>query len=222
MALGHTPSSAEPFSGIPTMFFLLSGASASGKKTTVRAVIPRVDNLEGYHDNRFAEEWGLDRLDNLERWVDMAIELQEDGVDLLIGGNSPLGELLAVPRSIHLDGIAACLLDCYDFNRFDRFVERGEDPDDPPGLDHYCWAAYHRLHSRSPRWEQHVCTERPNPQFIWSRWLDWPAGDPRWVVPIIDNTRLSVDKTASRVAEWIEEIRSCGPPLTREAEWWES
>jgi len=120
----------------------------------------------------------------------------------------------------HRQLAAFAIRECRDLpGSIDRTTNR---IDDPPGLDHYCWAAYHRLHSRSPRWEQHVCTERPNPQFIWSRWLDWPAGDPRWVVPIIDNTRLSVDETASRVAEWIEEIRSCGPPLTKEAEWWES
>lgn len=67
-----------------------------------------------------------------------------------------------------------------------------------------------------------MCTERPNPQFIWSRWLDRRAGDPRWVVPIIDNTHLSIDEAASRVAEWIEEVRSSGPPLARNDEWWKS
>ena len=203
------------------MFFLLSGSSASGKKTIAREVAKRLPNLEGYHDNRFAGDWGLDRLANLDRWVEMAIRLEDDGVDLVIGGQSPLGELLASPRAIELEGIAPCLLDCHDFVRWERILELGIDPDWPIGMDTFCWAVFHRMHARDPQWEQHVCTDREHEPSIWSRWLDWSKDDPRWNVFIHDSTEEDLETTIQRVVKWIESVRGDRAPLMREDEWWE-
>jgi len=104
------------------MLYLISGASASGKKTIARAVAERLPNLSGHHDGEKASLTGNNRVPNLERWVEDALALERDGIDLLLGTQSPLGEILASPQAIELAGIAPCLLDCHDFTRRRRLV----------------------------------------------------------------------------------------------------
>jgi hypothetical protein len=52
-----------------------------------------------------------------EQWVRKAIELQGEDRHLLLTGQTPLGELLAVPSAPQLDGIAVCLVDVADAER---------------------------------------------------------------------------------------------------------
>ncbi len=101
------------------MLYLISGAAASGKKTIARAVAQRLPNLTGHHDNERASLTGEERITNLEGWVEDALGLEKDGIDLVLASQSPLGEVLASPRAIELEGIAPCLLDCHDFVRMD-------------------------------------------------------------------------------------------------------
>ena len=59
-----------------------------------------------------------------EMWVRRALEYQERGVDLLLSGQSPLSEVLAMPSAPLPDGIAVCLVDVADEVRRTRLTER--------------------------------------------------------------------------------------------------
>jgi energy-coupling factor transporter ATP-binding protein EcfA2 len=103
--------------------FLLFGSSGSGKTTLVDALRGCAPTL-ACHD---FDEVGVPRRPTiawrqrmLEQWVRRAIALQRDGVDLLLAGQSPLGELVAAPSACELDRYAACLLDCDDETRATR------------------------------------------------------------------------------------------------------
>ena len=202
------------------MLYLISGAAASGKKTIARAVAQRLPNLTGHHDNERASLTGEERITNLEGWVEDALGLERDGIDLVLASQSPLGEVLASPRAIELEGIAPCLLDCHDFVRMDRWIERGVHPDWPIGMDHFCWAVFHRLHARDPQYEQRVMLDREVDGPVWSRWTDWEHDDPRWDVFIHDTTDEQLETTVGTVARWIDSIRADGASLKKEDEWW--
>lgn len=60
-----------------------------------------------------------------EEWVLRALEHQAEGTDLLLAGQTPLGELLATPSASRLEAISACLLDCDDVIRLERLTARG-------------------------------------------------------------------------------------------------
>ncbi|MEU8088491.1 hypothetical protein AB0B57_33355 [Micromonospora sp. NPDC049101] len=48
---------------------------------------------------------------SMEEWIQRVQRYQADGLDVLLTGLSPLGEVPASPSATELDGIAACLLD---------------------------------------------------------------------------------------------------------------
>ena len=202
------------------MLYLISGASASGKKTIARAVSSRLPNLEGHHDNEKVSRTGEERLTNLESWIENALRLEKKGIDLVLGSQSPLGALLASPRAIELEGIAPCLLDCHDFVRQERIVARGIDPEWPMGMDTFCWAVFHRLHARDPQWEQRIFTEREHDASVWSRWFDWTEDDPRWDVYIHENSDEDLETTIQAVTAWIENVRAGRAALVKQDEWW--
>jgi hypothetical protein len=81
----------------------------------------------------------------MELWVRRALEYQERGVDLLLTGQSPLGEVLAAPSAPLLDGIAVCLVNVADEVRRARLVERDPGRWDATAVDAFLgWAAWHR------------------------------------------------------------------------------
>jgi hypothetical protein len=202
------------------MLFLLSGAAASGKKTVARHVTTRVANLVAHHENEIPATTGHGRMANMEQWIERALALEPDGVDLLLLAASPLGEVLASPRAPELSAIAACLLDCHDHVRAQRIAGRSGDPDWPFGMDTLCWAAWHRMHAVDPQFEQHVIIDAARSQYAWNRWKNWTRGDPRWRVELIDTTSQAVSDTVDAVAAWIERARSHGTPLSRTGGWW--
>lgn len=202
------------------MLYLISGAVASGKKTVARAVAQRLENLEAHHDNERLAHTGEERLSHLELWIEDALRLEREGVDLILASQSPFGEILASPRAIELEGIAPCLLDCHDSARLERWIERGVHPDWPINMDHFCWAVFHRMHARHPQWAQHVMLDREHDGSIWSRWTGWQKDDPRWSVFIHDNTDDELETTIQAVTDWVRSVREKGPPIRREDGWW--
>ena len=102
------------------MLYLLSGAAASGKKTVARHVTAHVADLVAHHENEIPATTGHGRMAKMEQWIERALALEADRVDLLLLAASPLGEVLASPRAPELSGIAACLLDCHDHERARR------------------------------------------------------------------------------------------------------
>jgi hypothetical protein len=60
----------------------------------------------------------------MEAWLQRVLRYQDDGLDVLLIGQSPLGEVLATPSAVHLNGIAACLLDVADDERLRRLQRR--------------------------------------------------------------------------------------------------
>jgi hypothetical protein len=204
------------------MFILISGAAASGKKTIARALAERLPALEAHHDNERVSRNAEERRSNLEAWIEDALRLEAEGIDLVLASQSPLGEILASPRAVELEGIAPCLLDSHDFVRLDRWRQRGIHPDWPVGMDHFCWAVFHRMHARDPQWEQRVLVDRESSRSGWSRWTGWIRDDPRWKVLIHDSSGEDVETTIQAVTVWVQSVRKDGPPLRRVDEWWKA
>ncbi|HSI86536.1 MAG: hypothetical protein ACAI35_21080 [Candidatus Methylacidiphilales bacterium] len=206
------------------MLFLVSGASASGKTTLIRRLVGTDSTLE-VHDT---DEWLIEdagmRCAQLEEWIRLALVRQSEGVDFLLGANSPLGELLACPSAIRLNGICACLLDNRDRDRIERMRARGVDPKWPPNQHHLNWAAWHRMHAWDPGWEQHVINRNGPSEHNYACWASWQPGDSRWRVPVFDTTLHDATQTVELVRAWIAEER--GRPesenkLRPSARWWE-
>ncbi|WP_020659246.1 hypothetical protein [Amycolatopsis benzoatilytica] len=90
------------------MLLKLTGSSCSGKSTLAFAVADRLQRV-AVHD--FDEVGVPERPDHhwrhrtTELWVRRALEYQDCGIDLLLTGQSPLGEVLAAPSAPLLDGI---------------------------------------------------------------------------------------------------------------------
>ena len=51
----------------------------------------------------------------------------------------------------------------------------------------------------------------------WERWDEWPDGDPRWRVRVIDTSDLLVERVVDQLTDWIEDerelLRSGAHPL---------
>src|SRR3954452_13631970 len=137
------------------MLLALTGSSGSGKTTLAYAVAGRLPSLV-VHD---FDEWGVPsdadtawRQRTGEHWVRRAHALQEGGQDLLLTGQSPLGELLATPSAYGLDGIAVCLVDVDDDERVVRLADRDGDRWSEAEIDAFVgWGRWHRGHLADPQ-----------------------------------------------------------------------
>jgi hypothetical protein len=202
------------------MLYLLSGATASGKSTISRLVASRIPDLVSFEEDRRPVSATADRFANLDLWIGDALAEEAEGKDVIFGSQAPLGELLASPRATELEGIAPCLLDVQDYERVERWRRRGVDAVWPMTIDHFCWAAFHRLHARDPQFEQRVLVDRDPDLPEWGRWTGWNEEDPRWSVAIRDTTGLEVEETIGSIADWIHAVRRDGAPLRRSDAWW--
>jgi hypothetical protein len=167
------------------MLFLVFGSSCSGKSAALTKLRGRLPNL-AVHD---FDEIGVPTAPDLawrhrsnELWVRRAVDCQADGVDLLLAGQTPIGELLEAPSAALLDGVAACLLDCDDETRLARLRAR-------PSTT---WSGV------PERW----------PDLLrWAEWMRGHAADPRLRARVIDTTEAPVEDVADGLASWIEEER---------------
>lgn len=203
------------------MFFLVTGAAASGKSTYARLLAQHLEGVECHDADEMLAEDSDTRCVHLELWGQQALKAQQRRLDFLLTTHSPLGELLAAPSAPRLNGIAACLLDCSDAVREARYLARGVDPRWPiqPQLP---WAAWHRRHARDPQWLPHVIDRNGPATHRYDRWRTWTRGDPRWHVYVLDTTRLTVPRTLPILLEWVQLTRAKPSLLSPSARWWEA
>lgn len=197
------------------MFFLLFGSSCSGKTLVLDALRGRVDALVVHDFDEIGVPAGADlawRHRANEEWVRRALEHQARGTDLLLAGQTPLGELLATPSASRLEATSACLLDCDDVIRLERLTARGPEWLSQTGgtLRTYVnWAGWMRGHAADPRSSVDVIRcDAAWDEMRWSRWNLWRAGDPRWRVRVVDTSASPVEEVAGELVEWIGEERA--------------
>lgn len=196
------------------MLFLLFGSSCAGKTFALRELRGRVGGLAIHDFDEIGVPAGADtgwRHRANERWLRRALDHQAEGVDVLLAGQTPLGELLATPSASRLKAVSACLIDCDDETRLARLRARGPEWLERTGghvqayLD---WAAWMREHAADPTSRAEVIRDETTlHEMCWSRWSSWRADDPRWRVRVIDTSVLPVEDVARDLVDWIAEER---------------
>jgi hypothetical protein len=200
------------------VLFLLFGSGASGKTVAIEALRGRVAHLAVHDFDELGVPSDADaawRHRANEAWVVRALEYQATGIDVLLAGQTPLGELLATPSASSLDAISACLLDCDDETRLARLAARAA------GNAHAYlnWAEWMRGHAADPGWRPDVMRHPDtDAEMRWDRWESWTADDPRWRVARLDTTQRSPSGVADALEAWIEDeralMRAGARPLT--------
>jgi hypothetical protein len=107
------------------MLFLVFGSSASGKTVALEALRGRLFDLAIHDFDEIGVPPGAQtgwRHGANEEWLRRALDYQASGTDLLLAGQTPLGELLATPSAWKIEAISACLIDCDDATRVARRV----------------------------------------------------------------------------------------------------
>jgi hypothetical protein len=190
------------------MLLSLTGASGVGK-STVLSRLQRIDwgvPVDSVEFDSIGVPAGADtawRHHAVERWVQYAIRRQDEGVDVLLCGQVPYGELLAAPSASLLDGVAACVLHCSPEERAARLRARGE-PEE--GLIHHLrFGEWFLAHSLDPRAEPEVIRIDSGAPMEWARWDTWSKGDPRWAPRIIDTDEMAPSAVAAEVLAWARE-----------------
>ncbi|UIX34530.1 AAA family ATPase [Streptomyces sp. GQFP] len=193
------------------MLFKLTGSSCSGKTTLAYATASRLPHIVVHDFDELGVPAGADlhwRHRMTEMWVQRALEYQERGIDLLLTGQSPLGEVLAVPSAPLLDGIAVCLVDVADEVRRARLAARDPGRWDTPAVDAFLgWATWHRQHALNPGHRPDVIIDNSWHKMVWHRWTSWHASDPRWRTQLLDTTDQPLPNSVGQVERWITEQR---------------
>jgi hypothetical protein len=207
------------------MLFLLFGSSASGKTTVMHDALPLVRNVEGHDFDELepppAADLSWRHRANRVRLA-RALELEQRSTDLLLCGQTPLGELLAMGDATKLEAISACLIDCDDATRAARLDGRGPEWFERTAGDfqkmyswpewvsrHLMWADWLRQHAKNPTYMTHaIHSPETEDEMRWERWNTWTADDPRWHVEVLDTTTHTRETAAQALAEWIETERA--------------
>jgi hypothetical protein len=194
------------------MLLKLTGSSCSGKTTLACAAADRLAQIAVHDFDELGVSEGADRNWRhrmTEMWVRRALEYQDRGIDLLLSGQSPLGEVLAAPSAPLLDGIAVCLVDVDDPVRRARLTERDAGRWDSQAIDAFLgWAEWHRKHAVDPSHRPGVIIDDGWPEMVWRRWTGWNAGDVRWRTQLLDTTDRPVTESVEQVEQWITEQRN--------------
>ncbi|MCA2219087.1 hypothetical protein [Jidongwangia harbinensis] len=192
------------------MLLTIAGSSCSGKTTAARACAS-IDGLVVHDFDEIGVPSGADRQwrhRSTEEWIRRVLRYQSDGVDVLLTGQSPLGEVLASPSATALTGIAACLLDVDDEVRLRRLDERDPGKWSPAEKRAFLgWARWLRGHAHDPRHLPEAITDGWEPM-RWDRWIGWTGADPRWAVRVIDTTGRTREQTAADIRHWVADARA--------------
>lgn len=191
------------------MLLSVTGASGAGKSTTVVALAAAFAGhpVSCVEFDSVGVPPGADvawRHGVLEQWVQRALVEQRAGRHLVLCGQVPMGELLAAPSAVELDGVAVCLLHCSPEVRRERLVARGERSD---GLrDHLAFGEWFYRHALDPEYRPDVIRVESAVPMRWERWANWKAGDSRWAFEVIDADTLTRDEAAARVVAWAHDV----------------
>jgi hypothetical protein len=192
------------------VLFVITGSSCSGKSTLAQMITAK--QVEVHDSDEAGVPSNADlawRQRELERWVQLALVREREGVDLVLTGQSPLGEVLATPSAPRLNGVAVCLVDVADRERWLRLDQRDAGRwDDGAKRRFIGWARWHRQHANDPGYVTEALTHHCWPDMQWQRWRSWTAGDPRWRTDVIDTTKRPVDDCAIELTAWIAAVRA--------------
>jgi hypothetical protein len=194
------------------MLLKLTGSSCSGKTTLAYSAGERLGRLAVHDFDELGVPEGADRRwrnHMTEMWMRRALEYQARGVDLLLTGQSPLGEVLAAPSAPLLDGIAVCLVDASDEVRRSRLTMRDAGRWDESAIDAFLgWAAWHRKHAQDPRHRPDVIIDDSWAPMAWHRWTRWTADDRRWCTHLLDTTGQPIAESVDQIEQWVTEQRN--------------
>jgi hypothetical protein len=189
----------------------ICGSSCSGKTTAARACAD-IERLVVHDFDEIGVPSAADvgwRQRSLEQWIQRVLRYQDRGLDVLLTGQSPLGEVLASPSATHLNGIAACLLDVEDRQRWHRLESRDPGKWNPDAKRSFIgWAQWHREHATDPQRRPEVITSGGWEKMRWTRWSAWTSSDHRWSVTVVDTTARTVEQSSTDIRQWIAHGRS--------------
>ncbi|MEV6637076.1 hypothetical protein AB0M54_40705 [Actinoplanes sp. NPDC051470] len=185
------------------MLWSVAGSSCSGKTTAARAcgTIPGVV----VHDfDELGVPDGADlkwRQRGLETWLRRVLAYQAGDIDVVLLGQSPLGEVLAAPSAPLLDGLATCVLDVADDERVRRLERRDPGKWSPAQHEAFVkWGQWHRGHAADPGHHPEILTVGGWAEMAWDR---WPSHAAEWPVPVFDTTGRTVDETSAAIRDWV-------------------